>query len=168
MKLLIARPRPGEIERVAQLFGKTNQFNLTTKRYTVGDVVELLDNSTAQILVAKLSDRYGDYGLIGVIVTFDKDDGGREIDSLLLSCRALGRGVEEAVLADLEDKARSAERTRLIGRYIPTPKNGLVADFYSRLGFSADVGDGLFVRDLARTQPLPLPDHIELIEQEVE
>ena len=168
LKLLIARPRPGEIERVAQLFGKTNQFNLTTKRYTVGDVVELLDNSTAQILVAKLSDRYGDYGLIGVIVTFDKDDGGREIDSLLLSCRALGRGVEEAVLADLEDKARSAERTRLIGRYIPTPKNGLVADFYSRLGFSADVGDGLFVRDLARTQPLPLPDHIELIEQEVE
>lgn len=168
LKLLFGPPRAGEIERVAQLFGKTNQFNLTTKRYTVVDVLAMLDNATTQLRVAKLSDRYGDYGLIGVMVTIDRDDGRREIDSLLLSCRVLGRGVEEAVLADLDDKARQVGCTRLIGRYIPTPKNGLVADFYSRIGFSADDEDGKFVRDLTRAQPLPFPGHIEVIERQGE
>jgi FkbH-like protein len=159
LRLTLRSPRDGEIERVAQLFAKTNQFNLTTRRYSTADVLALRDDPAAELLVARLADRYGDYGLVGVAVTRDGPDGAREIDSLLMSCRVLGRGVEEAILAEIETRARGAGRMRLIGRYLPSRKNGMVADLYPRFGFAEAAEAGVFERDLGALPPLPYPQH---------
>ena len=165
LRLTLRPPRDGELERVAQLFAKTNQFNLTTRRYSAAEILALRDDPAATLLVARLADRYGDYGLIGVAATRDGAEGAREIDSLLMSCRVLGRGVEEAILAEIEDAARGAGRSRLIGRYLPSRKNAMVADFYSRFGFAATAEDGVFVRDLAAAEPLAFPEHTAIVRE---
>ncbi len=166
LRLTLRPPRDGEIERVAQLFAKTNQFNLTTRRHDAAVVIALRTDPAAGLWIARLADRYGDYGLIGVAATIDTEEGVREIDSLLLSCRILGRNVEQAVIAELESAARRDGATRLIGRYIATTRNAMVADFYPTHGFAADDrGDAVYVRDLAAMPPLAFPDHVTIIRE---
>ena len=163
IKLALRPPRPEEVDRVVQLFSRTNQFNLTTRRYQTGDVLSMLSDPRTEVKVGRLSDRYGGYGLICIVVTKDHPDGAREIDSLLMSCRALGRNVEDAVLADLDSEARKAGRTCLIGRFVPTAKNGLVADLYPRFGFARTDREGVFMRRLAQTKPLDFPPYIDIL-----
>ncbi len=165
LRLTLRPPRSGEVDRVAQLFAKTNQFNLTTKRYTASDVMEMCEDPDRQIKIARLADRYGDYGLIGIIVTTDRDEKTREVDSLLMSCRVLGRNVERAIVADLESDARDAGRAQLIGRYCASRKNGMVANFYEDHGFAPSEGEGVFARDLTRLPPLGFPDHVTIIRE---
>ncbi len=165
LRLTLRPPRDGEIDRVAQLFAKTNQFNLTTKRYSTADVMAMCGDPAKQIKIARLADRYGDYGLIGIMVTADRDHRTREVDSFLLSCRVLGRNVEQAIVADLETEARDAGRACLIGRYCESAKNGMVADFYPEHGFARTDTDGLFARDLAASPPLTFPDHVTIIRE---
>ena len=164
LRLTVRPPRDGELDRVVQLFTKTNQFNLTTRRHDAAAVMAMCADPKARLWIARLADRYGDYGLIGVVATIDTEDGHREIDSLLLSCRILGRNVEEAVIAEIDAAARRDGATRLVGRYIATAKNPMVADFYPGHGFVAD-GDGVFVRDLADLPRLDFPDHVTIIRE---
>jgi len=165
LRLTLRPPRDGEIDRVSQLFAKTNQFNLTTKRYSSADVMAMCGDPAKQIKIARLADRYGDYGLIGIMVTADCDDQTREVDSLLLSCRVLGRNVEQAIVADLETEARQAGRARLVGQYCASAKNSMVANFYPEHGFARTEKDGLFARDLATEPPLAFPDHVTIIRE---
>ena len=165
LRLTLRPPRTGEVERMAQLFGKTNQFNLTTKRYGVSEIEALRADPAARVTVALLQDRYGDYGLIGIVVTIDQEANVREIDCLLISCRALGRNVEESVLADIETGARDDGRRRLIGRYRPSAKNAIVADFYPSQGFTATGREGEFERRLDTTAPLTFQDHMAIVRE---
>lgn len=166
LRLTVRPPRDGEIDRVGQLFAKTNQFNLTTRRHDTAAVMAMRNDPKTGLWIARLADRYGDYGLIGVVVTIDGEDGAREIDSLLLSCRILGRNVEQALIAELESAARKDGAKRLVGRYIATAKNAMVADFFLAQGFVADGGsDAVYVRDLSTAPPLAFPDHVTILRE---
>ncbi len=162
LELSLGQPEESEIDRVVQLFGRTNQFNLTTKRYSHADVSTMLRDNTVDLTVARLSDRFGNYGLIGITVAANQDGETIEIESFLMSCRIIGRNVEDALLAALEGKARGGGCKRLLGKYAETKKNGLVADFYRQRGFVASDSPGTFIRDLATSKALEWPPHIEL------
>jgi FkbH-like protein len=129
-------PEPEHVGRVAQLTNKTNQFNLTTIRRTEADVAALLASPVHEVRSIRVSDRFGDYGIVGVSVTEQRRDEWF-VDSFLMSCRVLGRGVESAFLRAIIDDAQSAGAATVRGSYVPTPKNGQVADFFDRHGFSA-------------------------------
>jgi len=164
LKLSFSPPRESELERVAQLMHKTNQFNLTTKRYGVPELLDLFGDDSAELRVARLSDRYGDYGIIGVSVSKACGGEAREIDSLLLSCRVLGRDVEHALLSILETGAREAGARYLVGRYVATAKNKLVSDLYSKYGFVMSEEEGVYQKDLKEIESLEIPSHIEIVE----
>jgi FkbH-like protein len=118
------------IPRISQLTQKTNQFNLTTQRYTEGDIRTFTESSEADVFYLRLRDRISEMGLVGVAIA--KYNGGQaEIDTFLLSCRAIGRGVERAQLVHVLNCARVRGCTHVLGRYLMTEKNGQVADFYS-------------------------------------
>jgi FkbH-like protein len=122
------------IPRIAQLTNKTNQFNLTTRRYTEADIVAMRDGGS-DVLGLRVTDRFGDNGLVGVAILGPLEDGVRDIDTLLLSCRVMGRGVETALLAYLADQARASGATVVRGHFIPTSKNAPARDVYSSHGF---------------------------------
>jgi FkbH-like protein len=121
---------PQTLARIAQLTQKTNQFNLTTRRYTEQQLADMSKSPEWQIYALNSADRFGDNGLVGVaILHITKDQ--CEIDTLLLSCRVIGRTIETAMLAVLADHAKNAGATRLIGKFIPTKKNVPAKDFYA-------------------------------------
>jgi FkbH-like protein len=121
--------------RIAQLINKSNQFNLTTRRYTEREVAAMEADAALETVQVRLADRFGDNGMIAVGILRPAADA-MEIDTWLMSCRVLGRRMEEAMLAQLVAAARRRGATRLIGRYRPTAKNAMVADHYEKLGFS--------------------------------
>jgi FkbH-like protein len=124
-------------QRITQLINKTNQFNLTTRRYTESEVAAMQADASMFTLQVRLADKFGDLGMIGVVICRPVPDDGRswEIDTWLMSCRVLGRQVEQAMLAKVASEARDRSIDRLIGTYIPTAKNAMVADHYGKLGF---------------------------------
>jgi FkbH-like protein len=123
-------------QRISQLINKTNQFNLTTKRYTELEVAEAEADPTVFTLQARLKDKFGDLGMIGVVIARPIQAATWEIDTWLMSCRVLGRGVEQAMLSKIVSEAKTQGIRRIVGKYIPTSKNGMVAEHYKKLGFS--------------------------------
>jgi FkbH-like protein len=124
------------LSRVTQLINKTNQFNLTTIRRTQDEVEALTSSRNVLVLAMNIEDKYGDYGLVGVSI-LRKENATCIIDTLLMSCRVLGRGAEEAFVAKLaEAAAMILDCVELRGTYIPTPKNSMVKDLYERLNFT--------------------------------
>ncbi len=120
--------------RITQLINKTNQFNLTTRRYTESDVKAFEESGSGLTLQIRLVDRFGDNGMISVIIcTASGPDW--MIDTWLMSCRVLNRKVERMTLNQIVAAARAAGVRALIGEYIHTERNGMVKDHYSRLGF---------------------------------
>jgi FkbH-like protein len=133
----IGRATAHHVPRLVQMFNKTNQFNATTKRYQAPDIERFLAAGDRQVYVLVVADRFGDHGLVGSAIVFDEGDAW-SIDSVLLSCRAMGLSVETVLLKRIYDAARQRGVRRLIGAFIPTAKNGPTADFYSRHGFRPD------------------------------
>ena len=130
------------IARVAQLTQKTNQFNLTTRRYSEQQIAEMANRPGCQVLSLKVRDRFGDYGLVGVAITRDEDET-CQIDTLLLSCRVIGRTVETALLAYIARNAAARGCNHLQGWFLPTKKNAPASEFYRQHGFEiADQNDG--------------------------
>ena len=127
----IHRMRGSELERVVQLINKTNQFNVTTKRYTQVEVEEIAADPNNAIYVVYSSDKYGDSGLISVIILIGSDVDVR-IDTFLMSCRVMGRKLEDVILNELAAKYQK----KMIGEFIPTAKNAPVRELFDRLGFS--------------------------------
>jgi FkbH-like protein len=146
-----------ELDRSVQLIGKSNQFNLTTRRYSNGDVQRMRTSADWETCVVKLADRFGDNGLISVVLARQQEDA-LAIDTWLMSCRVLKRGVEQYQLNHLATLARNRGLKRLTGEYIPTAKNGLVKDHYRSLGFTElppdQDGHTRWQLDLEAWQPL--------------
>ncbi len=120
--------------RVAQLTQKTNQFNLTTRRYTEQQISQFAAEHAYAVVAIRVKDRYGDNGIVGVAITRDVEQS-CEIDTLLLSCRVIGRTVETALLAHLVASARARGMKTLQGWFYPTKKNAPAAKFYADHGF---------------------------------
>jgi FkbH-like protein len=129
--------------RISQLINKSNQFNLTTKRYSENDVASIEDDPAKFCLQVRLADRFGDNGMISVVI-FDKAADEWSCDTWLMSCRVLGRRVEELVLATVATAAIEAGAKQLKGLYIPTKKNSLVKEHFGKLGFTktSELPDG--------------------------
>ena len=127
----IHRMRVTELERVVQLINKTNQFNVTTKRYTQAEVEDIAADPNNAIYVVYSSDKYGDSGLISVIILIGSEVDVR-IDTFLMSCRVMGRKLEDVILNELAAKYQR----KMIGEFIPTAKNAPVRELFDRLGFS--------------------------------
>jgi FkbH-like protein len=125
------------LPRIAQLINKTNQFNLTTRRYTEAQVREMMaDPEKYLILSVRVTDRFGDNGLTGVVI-IEKTLQTWKLDTFLLSCRVMSRTVENAVIQYIIELAQKAGMQILQGEYVPTAKNGVVASLYSKLGFDS-------------------------------
>ena len=121
--------------RVVQLINKTNQFNLTTRRRDQAALEGFLAEEGTQAFWVRLADKFADHGLIAVALAAPRGDT-LEIDTLLMSCRVLGRGVEALILAEIAARATALGCARVEGVYIPTERNGMVADLYPRLGLA--------------------------------
>jgi len=153
------------LTRTVQLINKSNQFNLTTRRYTEGEVLAVMDDPDAFGLQLRLIDRFGDNGVIAIVIGRRAGDRDLMIDTWLMSCRVLGRGVEEATLELVAGQATLLGARRLIGEYIPTKKNGMVKDHYAKLGFTVmettPAGGSRAVLDLHGFVPTPSFIHLE-------
>ena len=130
----VALATPETIGRAAQLTQKTNQFNLTTRRYSEQQIAALSADPTWRIYTVRVLDRFGDNGLTGVVIIHLQNDV-CEIDTLLLSCRVIGRTVETALLATIATHAGAAGARYLIGTFIATKKNAPAREFYPSHGF---------------------------------
>jgi amino acid adenylation domain-containing protein/FkbH-like protein len=136
-----------ELPRVSQLTWRTNQFNTTTRRRTEGEIRDLVETGALEAWTVSVRDRFGDYGLVGVLL-FAPAGGALAVDSLLLSCRVLGRGVEHRMLAALGEAARERGFARVDVTFLPTPKNQPVHDFLEAVagGFAEEQGVGAVYR----------------------
>ena len=124
----MTEPRPADLDRLSQLTYRTNQFNFTTIRRSVLDVEQFLARGDAGGLVVRVADRFGDYGLVGVVLYEVSADRYR-VDTCLLSCRVLGKGVEHATVAALAERARADGKALVEFRFAPSARNAPALGF---------------------------------------
>lgn len=134
MKADIHLMRDEELERVHQLCNKTNQFNLTTKRYTQKEISDMSADGRYDIFTVSSSDKFGDNGLVGVLIC-EKSDNEVVIDTFLMSCRVMGRKLENVIISEIVD-FYSGQYDKLVGMFLPTKKNVPVIKKYDELGFT--------------------------------
>lgn len=157
---MVARVRDVDdrsLERAAQLTQKTNQFNLTLRRRTLDEVRELVSREDAICKTLELDDRFAQHGIVGLVLAVPAPDERRTLllDTLLLSCRVIGRTAETHLLSHVSREAVAQGYERLRGSYVEGPRNELVADLYPRLGFEAVAGDDrVWDYDLAARGPI--------------
>ena len=137
------------IPRISQLTQRSNQYNLRTIRYTEDDIRKIANSDRHYGLSFTLEDKFGDNGLISLII-LEKKDKDLFIDTWIMSCRVLKRGMEKFVCNEVLRYAKDNGFERILGEYIPTAKNGLVKDHYKDLGFSQ--GNGLLVLDVKKPE----------------
>ena len=147
-----------DLPRVAQLTQKTNQFNLSLKRRSLSEIRDLGDRFSIHVIEA--SDRFGDYGLVGVTILErpEHDGAAHQLDTLLMSCRVLGRGVEEATLHGLTTIILAEGGSRLAGPVVIGPRNQPILEFLSKSGFETQ---GEQPQMLKVAACFPLPEHID-------
>ena len=152
------------LQRVVQLINKTNQFNLTTRRHGEAEIRKVMDDPAAIGLQMRLLDRFGDNGLVAIVIGRLTGDA-LDIDTWLMSCRVLGRQMEAATLSLLASQAREIGAQRLIGHYVPTAKNGMVREHYAALGFHkvSEAADGATVWQLELDGFVPEPIVIDIV-----
>ena len=167
MAAVIEPVGPGNLDRVANLLAKTNQFNLTTRRHSRAEVARLGEAAGSIALVLRLRDKFGEQGIIGLVIAVPgQEEQSLIIDSLLVSCRALGRGVEHALWAAVVNRAYRKGVRKLQAEYVATGKNTLVADFYDKLGFRQVEGNGSVKRyELTPLAPRLYPSWINAIDE---
>ena len=123
------------LPRITQLIGKTNQFNVTTRRHSADEVRRFAEDAGHVTLYLELRDRLAEHGLVAVAIAEERDDA-LDLDTLLMSCRVIGRTVEEHLLMHLCRAASERGLTKLRGTFVPTAKNHLVRDLFERFGFT--------------------------------
>ena len=162
MTISIERVNEFAFPRVVDLLQKTNQFNLTTRRHSAGQLKTLLDDPACGVFCLRVTDRFGDNGIVGAAIVQRRDEIAL-IESFLMSCRVIGRTVETAFLSFLVDRAKDWGMSAVEGEFISTVKNAPAADFYARHGFTriGETSTGSRWRlDLARV-PFQWPAYIE-------
>lgn len=142
---------PFNTPRVAQLSQRSNQFNLRTVRYTEADITSMSNDPGIIPVTFTLEDKFGDNGLICVVILKKLDEESLFIDTWFMSCRVLKRGMEDFTLNTVVLKAREHGYRRIVGEYLPTLKNGMVKDHYDRLGFKP-LGEGRYELDVNEYQ----------------
>ena len=135
MEAVISEFAPVDVPRLSQLINKSNQFNLTMRRRSEAEVIAVMNDKKFIGYSVRLKDRFGDHGLISIVIG-EKAGDAMKVDTWLMSCRVLKRGVEEETLNELVRLAKWKNCTRLEGTYLPTPKNEMVRDFYGKMGFT--------------------------------
>ena len=167
MKVSISPVNSLSIGRAAQLTQKTNQFNLTTRRYTEEQVSAMLQSPHYAVLTIRVVDRFGDNGIVGLAMTKTTGDV-CEIDNFLLSCRVIGRTIETAFLATIAHAAQKSGATKLVGQFVPSKKNAPAVEFYAAHGFikthECDVGSNWALP--LPNKELSIPTWIEIISDE--
>ena len=152
-----------DVPRITQLINKSNQFNLTTRRRTEPEVRQLLSSPAHATLAVRLADRFGDHGIIAIVVGHLQGDD-MAVDTWLMSCRVLKRQVEEETLNAVVQLARSRGCSRIVGVYLPSEKNSMVRDLYPSLGFvNQPSSESQFVFTLDVTSYSPRPTHILVV-----
>lgn len=135
LEITVTGVEPGKhAERLTQLVNKTNQFNLTTRRYTQSQTAELLEDKNRKVYLYRVEDRFGDNGIVAAAVAAFRQENA-VLEELVMSCRVMGKNIEYGILQDIEDDLRSRGCKRVTGIYIPTAKNGPVEALYERLGY---------------------------------
>jgi FkbH-like protein len=167
-ELRIRRATTADAARLQQLFVKTNQFNLTTKRYSAADVEGFLHDPRFDFRAVEVRDRFGDLGTVGVVLV-DRAAAVPVVDSLVLSCRALGREVESAIMNRIKlDYLQRGRHPALLGIFIPTKKNLPAREFYPRQGFTLveTRGSGEHIYRLTRSRCFLLDcGHIAVVDE---
>ena len=138
MEIIIGRADSFSIPRIAQLTQKTNQYNLTTTRYSEAHIKEFASSLDHNVLYLRLKDRFGDSGIVGVVI-LEHSGVQSTVDTFLLSCRVIGRGLEDVFLKECLEVSRKRGQKLLKGIYIRTKKNSQVSDFYQKRGFKAEI-----------------------------
>jgi FkbH-like protein len=168
MKLVWSRFAMNDIKRIVQLINKTNQFNLTTRRYTEADVREFMCDPNVLTLQLRLLDVYGNSGIVALVIGKRTHDAVLEVDTWLMSCRVLGRQVEQATFNILANQARDMGCSHISGSYRPTASNAMVRNHFSDLGFAlaeaAEDGSTRWIHDAAKV--VPLKTAIEVLEED--
>jgi FkbH-like protein len=165
MKLTIGTVDHEILPRVSQLTMKTNQFNLTTRRYTEPEIAAMSADPGYRVYWIKLEDRFGPNGIVGVLILRRQGAERWHIDTFLLSCRVIGRTVEEALLGYAVRDLQELGAACITGEYIPTAKNGMVADFYGKLDFARTDSNGkrtIWELDLRR-KTVAIPEWFSVI-----
>lgn len=130
------RFEPAALGRISQLIQRSNQFNLTTRRYSEADCKAMMENREHYLpFTISVEDRFGDFGLINIVILRLQAGGDLEIDTFLMSCRVLQRGVEQLAMNKIFDYARKGNYACVRGQYIPTAKNIMVKSFFEQFGF---------------------------------
>jgi len=164
LQLTLEVERLGEsnLPRAAQLLNKTNQLNLSTRRLSAAEFMAWSGQDDHVALVFKVTDKFGDYGLVGIgTLALEPDHKSAQIVDFVLSCRAMGRKVENAIIAVLASSARAAGANRLVAQYIPTPKNAPCLEVLEGLTVNSRPEEYLFVWNLE--QEPPWPDCVKLV-----
>ena len=150
------------IPRISQLTLKTNQFNLTTKRYQEEEVSKFSSSDDKIVECVQVSDKFGDNGITGTYIIEKKNNEEWIIDTFLLSCRIMGRGVEEIMMNQIIENAKLAGIKRIKGEFVPTAKNKPAENFYQNLGFQKENTFWVFNTD----NTIKKPEHIKVIKNE--
>jgi FkbH-like protein len=150
---------------VAQLAGRTNQFNLTGVRYDAETTLARSADPGYLVASFRVADRFGDEGIVGAAWIEREPDVWR-VTNLVLSCRVLGRGVELAIASWIVGQARAAGAGQVEGRFVPSNRNGVAADFWRQAGFTAEADPGIFTRAVTDAA-CPAPEWITLVNSEV-
>ena len=154
------------IPRMSQMSQKTNQFNLTTNRYTEGDIKSFIENDNSDVVAFSVSDKFGDSGVTGLcIINFHDETQSVEIDSLLMSCRIIGRNIEYAFIDYIIKIIKEKKINIIKAKYIKTQKNEQVKEFYDRCSFSlTESSDSVrnYTLDISNYEPKQL-NYIKVI-----
>jgi len=161
LKVKIKEMSEETIPRASQLTQKTNQFNLTTRRYSEDDIRDFIKKGW-KLYTLEASDKFGDYGLVGVVILEPKDNVLR-IDTFLLSCRILGRKVEEVFFGFILANAKKENISIIVGEFIPTQKNKPSEKFLTDIGFKeTSKNDKAFIYEYNVVNDFKIPNFIEL------
>ena len=165
-RIVARRPSQRDAGRIHQLFNKTNQFNVTTKRYTPAEVAGFMASDAHDLWVVDVADRFGDLGTVGLIL-IDRSASDARIDSFVMSCRAMGREVETAIMNELKREYLQSQRCpALVAQYTPTRKNQPVERFFDSQGFAViserDDGERIYRLLADRASAIPCA-HITVV-----
>lgn len=156
------------LPRIFSLINRTNQFNLTTKRYSEAEIDKMYNDPKFLIYTLQIHDKFGDEGIVGIAIIKKESSDFWVIDSFLMSCRVIGRKIEEVFLYKLiNDAKKSKEVKKIEAEYIPTKKNSLVKDFYNQKGFilveERNDGSTRWILDIINLQVV-YPDYLKVVE----
>lgn len=166
MQAIIREGDTFTIPRMTQLTQRTNQFNLTTRRHTESDIKSFIEDPSYRVYNLELIDKFGSNGIVGLMVLRNHDEVSWNIDTFLLSCRVIGRTVEDAFIAYVTNKLKTQGVKRFRGEYISTRKNSLVKNLYEQLGFDKIVEkEGTTIWEIhLKKKEINFPPWIEIIE----